>query len=237
MVAKTQEKLERLVASPRLTVRAADAQACARLTSAGIHPLLARLWVARGLIDPAHARQGWAAMLPPAGLTHVEHAARILADAILAGKRLLVVADYDCDGATACAVALRGLRAMGAVVDYLVPNRFETGYGLSPAVVELACLHPSGKPDLIVTVDNGIASVDGVRAATAAGIDVVITDHHLPGDELPAALAIVNPNQPGCEFPSKALAGVGVIFLRAHGVARPPAQPGLVCQQTPTEHR
>ncbi len=101
---------------------------------------------------------------------------------------------------------------MGAIVEFLVPNRFETGYGLSPAVVELACRHPAGKPDLIVTVDNGIASVDGVASANAAGIGVLITDHHLPGDRLPDALAIVNPNQPGCGFPSKNLAGVGVIF-------------------------
>ena len=136
----------------------------------------------------------------------------MLADAIQAGRRLLIVADYDCDGATACAVGLRALSAMGADVDFLVPNRFETGYGLSPAVVDLAVTHRNGKPDIIITVDNGIASVDGVAAANAAGIGVVITDHHLPGDTLPDALAIVNPNQPGCGFPSKNLAGVGVIF-------------------------
>ncbi len=200
--------------SPRLTVRTADPQACARLTGAGVHPLLARLWAARGLADASHVACGWGGLLPPAGLTHVDHAASLLADAIAAGKRMLVVADYDCDGATACAVALRGLRSMGAVVDYLVPNRFETGYGLSPAVVELACVHPSGKPDLLITVDNGIASVDGVEAARQAGIDVIVTDHHLPGDVLPRALAIVNPNQPGCGFPSKNLAGVGVIFYQ-----------------------
>src|SRR5690606_22156036 len=154
----------------------------------------------------------WQALIPPGGLTHVDHAARLLADAIAARKRLLIVADYDCDGATACAVGLRALRAFGANVDFLVPNRFETGYGLSPAVVDLACAHRNGKPDLIITVDNGIASVDGVAAANAAGIGVVVTDHHLPGDCLPDALALVNPNQPGCGFPSKNLAGVGVIF-------------------------
>src|SRR5690606_13258156 len=124
----------------------------------------------------------------------------------------LIVADYDCDGATACAVGIRGLRSMGAIVDFLVPNRFETGYGLSPAVVDLALQHHAGKPDILITVDNGIASVDGVQAASLAGMDVIITDHHLPGDTLPQALAIVNPNQPGCGFPSKNLAGVGVIF-------------------------
>jgi single-stranded-DNA-specific exonuclease len=182
------------------------------LEAAGIHPLLARLWAARGVVHPDQTRLAWPSMLPPAGLTRADNAAAILADAIERRLRLLVVADYDCDGATACAVALRALKAMGAVVDFLVPNRFETGYGLSPAVVELACRHPAGKPDLIVTVDNGIASVDGVATANAAGIGVVITDHHLPGDRLPDALAIVNPNQPGCGFPSKNLAGVGVVF-------------------------
>jgi single-stranded-DNA-specific exonuclease len=123
-----------------------------------------------------------------------------------------VVADYDCDGATACAVAVRGLRMFGAQIDYLVPNRFEYGYGLTPEIVALAARQPAGKPDLLITVDNGIASVDGVAAANALGIDVLVTDHHLPGDELPAARAIVNPNQPECTFPSKCLAGVGVMF-------------------------
>lgn len=213
--------------SPRLTVRPCDAAVSRLLEAAGIHPLLARLWAARGVAHPDQTRLAWPALLPPAGLTHAAHAARLLADAIARRQRLLIIADYDCDGATACAVALRALRMMGAVVDFLVPNRFETGYGLSPAVVALACQHPAGKPDLIVTVDNGIASVDGVAAANAAGIGVIITDHHLPGEQLPDALAIVNPNQPGCGFPSKHLAGVGVIFymmlalraeLRSRGV-------------------
>jgi len=206
------------VVPPRLTVRPADFQITRVLEAAGIHPLLARLWAARGVTHPDDIRLGWPALLPPAGLTHCEHAARVLADAIQQGRRMLIVADYDCDGATACAVGLRALRMMGATVDFLVPNRFETGYGLSPAVVELACRHPAGKPDMLVTVDNGIASVDGVAAANAAGMDVVITDHHLPGDELPNALAIVNPNQPGCGFPSKNLAGVGVIFYLMLGL-------------------
>ncbi|ALM86731.1 single-stranded-DNA-specific exonuclease RecJ [Bordetella sp. N] len=204
--------------TPRLTVRPADFQITRVLEGAGIHPLLARLWAARGVAHPDDVRLGWPALIPPAGLTHCEHAARVLADAIQQGRRMLIVADYDCDGATACAVGLRALRMMGATVDFLVPNRFETGYGLSPAVVELACRHPAGKPDMLVTVDNGIASVDGVAAANAAGMDVVITDHHLPGDELPDALAIVNPNQPGCGFPSKNLAGVGVIFYLMLGL-------------------
>ncbi|AZY50863.1 single-stranded-DNA-specific exonuclease RecJ [Bordetella avium] len=198
--------------TPRLTVRSPDLPASLALEAAGIHPLLARLWAARGVTDPAQTKMAWPALLPPGALTHSGHAATVLADAIQAGKRLLIVADYDCDGATACAVGLRALSAMGADVDFLVPNRFETGYGLSPAVVDLAVAHRAGKPDIIITVDNGIASVDGVAAANAAGIGVVITDHHLPGDTLPEALAIVNPNQPGCGFPSKNLAGVGVIF-------------------------
>jgi single-stranded-DNA-specific exonuclease len=136
-------------------------------------------------------------------------AASLLGDAITAGKRILIVADYDCDGATACAVGLRALRRFGAVVDYLVPNRFDTGYGLSPEVVRLAA---DLKPDLIVTVDNGIASVEGVAEAKRRGIATLITDHHLPGPELPDADVIVDPSQPGCTFPSKAMAGVGVMF-------------------------
>src|SRR5437667_370772 len=132
-----------------------------------------------------------------------------LAAAIERHERLLIVADYDADGATACAVGVRGLRAMGARVDYLVPNRFEFGYGLTPEIVALAAQR---EPAMIITVDNGIASVDGVAAARARGIEVLITDHHLPGAELPATALIVNPNQPGCTFPSKHLAGVGVMF-------------------------
>ena len=210
---------------PLIIARAADPERIHALSASGIHPLLARLWAARGLDQAAPVE--WAALVPPARLTHVDRAGELLADAILQGKRLLIVADYDCDGATACAVAVRALRDMGAQVDFLVPNRFETGYGLSPAVVDLACRHPAGKPDLLVTVDNGIASIEGVAAARATGIEVIVTDHHLPGPELPDALAIVNPNQTGCGFPSKNLAGVGVIFyvmlalratLRARGV-------------------
>lgn len=198
--------------SPKLTIRSGDLATTQRLEASGVHPLLARLWSARGLKSQDDIRLEWPAMLAPKGLTQIERAASLLADAIAGGKHMLIVADYDCDGATACAVGLRGLRMMGAQVDFLVPNRFETGYGLSPAVIDLACARPEGKPDLIITVDNGIASVDGVAEANARGIGVVVTDHHLPGDRLPDALAIVNPNQPGCGFPSKNLAGVGVIF-------------------------
>lgn len=198
--------------TPKLTVRQMDADSNSRLQAAGIHPLLARLWSARGVSRQEEVQLDWPAMLAPNTLTQAEQAAILLADAIAAKKRLLIVADYDCDGATACAVGLRALTEMGAIVDFLVPNRFETGYGLSPAVVLLACQHHAGRPDLLITVDNGIASVEGVAAANAAGIGVIVTDHHLPGDQLPQALAIVNPNQPGCDFPSKNLAGVGVIF-------------------------
>nr|WP_255676041.1 single-stranded-DNA-specific exonuclease RecJ [Pusillimonas sp. MFBS29] len=204
--------MESLVVTPKLSTRPANFAAAKALEAAGIHPLLSRLWAARGVSHPDDTRLAWGALIPPGQLTQVQHAAKVLADAIQAGKKLLIVADYDCDGATACAVGLRALRSMGANVDFLVPNRFETGYGLSPAVVELAVQHTGGKPDMLITVDNGIASVDGVEAARQAGMDVVITDHHLPGDILPQALAIVNPNQPGCGFPSKNLAGVGVIF-------------------------
>jgi single-stranded-DNA-specific exonuclease len=140
----------------------------------------------------------------------VDQAAIFLADAIEAKKNLTVVADYDCDGATACAVALRGLRAMGARVDYIVPNRFEYGYGLTPEIVELTAREKS--PDIIITVDNGIASHAGVEEASRRGIEVLVTDHHLPAQTLPNAAVIVNPNQPGCGFPSKNLAGVGVMF-------------------------
>ena len=197
------------------------------LAQAGVHPLLSQLFAARGIVSPDELNDGLAKLLPPQSLRGTQEAAILLADAIAGQKHLCIVADYDCDGATACAVGLRALRAMGADVDYLVPNRFETGYGLSPAVVDLALVHHAGKPDLLITVDNGIASVEGVAEANAQGIGVIVTDHHLPGQTLPDALAIVNPNQVGCGFPSKNLAGVGVIFylmlalraeLRARGV-------------------
>jgi single-stranded-DNA-specific exonuclease len=179
------------------------------LAQSGIHPMLARLYAARGITRIEEVAHKLSALLPPDKLTNAEAAAVLLADHIAAGKRLLIVADYDCDGATACAVGVRALRAFGGEVDYLVPNRFEYGYGLSPEIARLAAAR---KPDLIITVDNGIASVEGVAEAKRLGLATLITDHHLPGDELPAAEVIVNPNQPGCSFPSKALAGVGVMF-------------------------
>ncbi len=179
------------------------------LRGAGVHPLLSRLYASRGLRDPAELGLKLDDLLRPHALLNCERAAVLLADAIAAGSRLLIVADYDCDGATACAVGLQALRAMGARVDYIVPDRFTLGYGLSPALVEQC---RALEPDLIITVDNGIASVEGVAAARRHGIATLITDHHLPGDQLPDAACIVNPNQPGCRFESKAIAGVGVMF-------------------------
>ena len=181
-----------------------------RLMAAGVHPVLARVFAARGLADAGELVNDLSALIAPAGLKHIVTAAVYLADAIAARKKLVIVPDYDCDGATACAVGLRGLRLLGAQVDYIVPNRFEYGYGLTPEIVELTVREKA--PDIIVTVDNGIASIDGVAEANRRGIDVVVTDHHLPGDALPDARVIVNPNQPECGFPSKNLAGVGVMF-------------------------
>jgi single-stranded-DNA-specific exonuclease len=204
------------------------------LRQGGVHPVLARIYAARGLTDPRELSSELAALAPPSGLKHIDAAAVFLADAIAAGKKMTIVADYDCDGATACATALRGLWAMGARVDYIVPDRVVHGYGLTPEIVELTAREKA--PDIIITVDNGIASIDGVAAAKKLGIDVVVTDHHLPGDALPEARVIVNPNQPECGFPSKHLAGVGVVFyvllalraeLRRRGVFDAQTQPKL----------
>ena len=184
----------------------ADRQA---LITAGVHPLLARIYAARRIRSAAELQLDAARLLPPDQLLNAARAARILADAIENRKKLLIVADYDADGATACAVGVRALRLFGASVDYLVPDRFKLGYGLSPELVDIAA---ERAPDLLITVDNGIASVEGVARARSLGIATLITDHHLPGDALPDAECIVNPNQPGCPFPSKALAGVGVMF-------------------------
>jgi single-stranded-DNA-specific exonuclease len=196
----------------RIVTRACSPVDAEVLTRHGLHPVLARLYASRGVCLPDEIETGLAKLVPPVALKGCEDAAVLLADAIQQQRRMLVVADYDCDGATACAVAVRGLRMFGGKIDYLVPNRFEYGYGLTPEIVALAARSASGKPELLITVDNGIASVDGVEAANALGIDVLVTDHHLPGDDLPAARAIVNPNQPGCTFPSKCIAGVGVMF-------------------------
>ena len=180
-----------------------------QLEQQGLHPLLARIYASRGIQNRNELDYDLKTLLPPAALTHAEDAAVLLADAIEAEAKILIVADYDCDGATACAVGVRALRSFGADISYLVPNRFTYGYGLSPEIVALAA---EQHPDLIVTVDNGIASIEGVEAARQLGIATLVTDHHLPGDSLPEADCIVNPNQPGCTFPSKNLAGVGVMF-------------------------
>ena len=200
---------EQNTAFTRLITRNAPQRRVWQLEQQGVHPLLARLYAARGIASRDELDYGFAGLLPPAALTNAGEAAQLLADAIEAEARLLIVADYDCDGATACAVGMRALRAFGAKVEYLVPDRFKLGYGLSPEVVDLAATR---QPDLIITVDNGIASLAGVARAHEHGIAVLVTDHHLPGDTLPAAECIVNPNQPGCAFPSKNMAGVGVIY-------------------------
>ena len=172
--------------------------------------VLTRIYAQRGISGAQELEQGLAFLPPMASMRGLERAVEILAGALAAGQRILIIGDFDADGATSSTVAVRALRMMGATaVDFLVPNRFEYGYGLTPEIVEVA---KQFQPDVIVTVDNGIASIDGVAAAKANGWQVVVTDHHLPGDVLPAADAIVNPNQPGCTFPSKNLAGVGVIF-------------------------
>jgi single-stranded-DNA-specific exonuclease len=180
-----------------------------QLEQQGLHPLLARIYAARGIQTKSELDYELKSLLPPALLTNTGQAAVLLADAIEAEAKILIVADYDCDGATACAVGIRALKAFGASVDYLVPNRFTYGYGLSPEIVDLAA---TMSPDLIVTVDNGIASIDGVARANELGIATLITDHHLPAETLPAADCIVNPNQPGCDFPSKCMAGDGVML-------------------------
>ena len=196
-----------------LVRRDVPAAAVEALQTAGVRPVMARLLAARGIADARELGAELRALLPPDGLEGIDRAATLLADAAQAAEPVLVVADYDCDGATACAVAVRGLRALGLRADYLVPNRFEHGYGLTPPIVDLAARHPRlGRPAMIVTVDNGIASVDGVERARELGIRVLVTDHHLPGELLPRADAIVDPNQPGCGFASKHLAGVGVMF-------------------------
>ena len=192
---------------------------CPQDFPADMHPVLARLYAARNLLSARELEHGLEHLIPPAQLKGMDAAVQLLSAMLESNKRILIVADFDADGATGCAVAVRALTSLGAAeVNYLVPNRFEYGYGLTPEIVQVAA---QLQPDLIVTVDNGISSVDGVRAAHALGIKVLITDHHLPGAVLPQADAMVNPNQPGDLFPSKHLAGVGVIFyvmlaLRAH---------------------
>lgn len=188
-----------------------DPTAANVLTTAGYLPPVARALSARGIRSPEDLNEAWSGMLPPNLLTGIDRAAERLLAARNRGEHVTIVADYDCDGATACAVGIRGLRALGLSVDYFVPDRVRHGYGLTAAIVDLLAARPNS-PQVILTVDNGISSADAVRHAATLGIDVVITDHHLPADDTPPAVAIVNPNQRGCGFPSKSLAGVGVIF-------------------------
>ncbi len=204
------------------------------LEQAGVHPLLARLYAARGVTGTDEIDDSLAKLLPPAGLLGIDAAAKLLADAIAKGKRLCVVADYDCDGATACALAMRGLKLLGAQnLGYLVPDRVVDGYGLTAPIADRVKAQGA---DVLITVDNGIASVEGVAHAKVLGLQVLVTDHHLPATDRPDADVIVNPNQHGCSFASKALAGVGVMFyvllalrseLRARGVFDAATQPKL----------
>ncbi|MBP6336807.1 MAG: single-stranded-DNA-specific exonuclease RecJ [Vitreoscilla sp.] len=227
---------------PKLRTRDVPPRTVFALEQSGVHPLLARLFAARGVRSADDLDDGLARLLPPSDMKGCTEAAALLADAIAAGKRICVVADYDCDGATACAVALRGLAMLGAARDtlhYVVPDRAVHGYGLTPTIVDLAM--QQHRPALLVTVDNGIASLAGVAHAKALGLQVLVTDHHLPALQedvvvLPEADVIVNPNQPGCGFASKALAGVGVMFyvllalraeLRQRGVFDAANQPKL----------
>lgn len=194
----------------KLVRREAATSGSAGAGTFGVHPVLERIYRARAIDNPADLDHGLAGLLPFHSLAGVSEAASLLANALIEDLSILVVGDFDADGATGCAVAVRGLRMLGARnVDFLVPNRFEFGYGLTPEIVTVAA---ERKPDLIVTVDNGISSVAGVSKAGSLGIPVLVTDHHLPGEQIPPAAAIVNPNLPPCGFPSKALAGVGVMF-------------------------
>jgi single-stranded-DNA-specific exonuclease len=218
----------------KLIVRDVPPRSSWALEQAGVHPLLARLYAARGVQNLEELDDGLAKLLPPSGMKGCLEAAKLLADAIAADKKLCIVADYDCDGATACATGVRGLRLLGAKhVNYLVPDRVVDGYGLTASIADRVKAQGA---DMLITVDNGIASVEGVARATALGLQTLITDHHLPGETLPLADVIVNPNQPGCTFESKSIAGVGVMFyvllalraeLRERGVFTQASQPKL----------
>lgn len=230
---------------PQIRLRDVPPRIVWALEQAGVHPLLARLYAARGVRSIDELDNALGKLLPPSGLLGSDAAARALADAIGAHKRICVIADYDCDGATACAVALRGLRLLGAApetLSYVVPDRALHGYGLTPPIVDLALTqNPDRAPELLLTVDNGIASLAGIAHAHQRGLQVLVTDHHLPAQVdgravLPDADVIVNPNQPGCSFASKNLAGVGVMFyvllalraeLRARGAFDAASQPRL----------
>ncbi|MFZ9407267.1 MAG: single-stranded-DNA-specific exonuclease RecJ, partial [Burkholderiaceae bacterium] len=221
----------------RFSLRTVPARAQQALLDAGQTPLMARLLASRGVEHGQDLDLALKGLLHPQTLESSDRAACLLADAIKRGERILVVGDYDCDGATGVATGVLGLRALGAVVDYLVPNRFEHGYGLTPDIVDLAVSHPRiGKPQILITVDNGVASIDGVARAKQLGMQVVVTDHHLPGNTLPQADVILNPNLHGSRFGSRHLAGVGVMFylllalraeLRARGSFPDGSEPSL----------
>lgn len=199
----------------------------------GLPPVLRRVYAGRGVAHPDELRQELGALAPTDGLHGLEAAVDCLTRAVMDDRRILVVGDFDADGASSCALALLALRGMGAQhVDYLVPNRFEYGYGLSPEIVAEAARYA---PDLLVTVDNGISSADGVAAAHAHGMEVLVTDHHLPPEHLPEARAIVNPNLPGDGFPSKHLAGVGVIFYVLAGLRQELQQQGWFADAAPPQ--
>ena len=169
---------------PEIVARAVDAAACEALTAAGCDPRLARIFAARGLTSMDELATTLKSLAAPDRLQHVDDAARLLADAIASGERLLILADYDADGATACALGVKALRSMGATVDFLVPNRFEHGYGLTPEIVREAAKR---SPSLVITVDNGIAAAEGIEEANRLGMRVLVTDHHLPGARVPDA--------------------------------------------------
>ena len=185
--------------SAKIQTRSVNTDVFNHLLTAGADPLIARLCASRGVQSPAELDDKLAALLPYQTLTNCEAAAGRLADAVKRQEKILIVADYDADGATACSVGMSGLAAMGAKVDFLVPNRFEHGYGLTPELAEIAA---EQGVDLLITVDNGIASIAGVARAQALGLDVIVTDHHLPAETVPDCI-IVNPNQKGCGFQSK----------------------------------
>ena len=219
----------------RILSRPFDMRAALTLSQSGFLPPIARALAARGIRSSADLEQSWRGMIPPSALEGAREAAERLARAREKGEHVTIVADYDCDGATACVVALRGLRMLGIQADYFVPDRVMHGYGLTPLVVDIVAGR-TPKPSLIITVDNGVSSVAAVERANALGIDVIVTDHHLPGAELPQATCIVNPNLATSAFPSKALAGVGVIYyvllalralLRERGVYTQQTQPRL----------
>ncbi|MDO6453811.1 single-stranded-DNA-specific exonuclease RecJ [Neptunomonas phycophila] len=190
---------------------------------------LARIYASRGVQSQAELGRNLKELLPDSEMKGMNEAVARLTHAVVSNESMLIVGDFDCDGATSTAVAVLGLRMMGATqVDYLVPNRFEYGYGLSPEIVEVA---HTQSPSLLITVDNGISSVEGVARARSLGMDVVVTDHHLAGDQLPDAAAIVNPNQPGCGFPAKSTCGVGVIFYVLIALRRALQQQGWFEQQ------